>query len=164
MPLRQACNYGLLERHGALCLHVRARPMYGVYHPKIPTGDGLSPNHTTHLPVSDYPAHNHLTPGSKCSLRVPESHLPRFPRVVPAYYKSSLLETVMATYNFLNSTAMNITQDCWLCLDRRPHYYVGVGYRNRSFCLMPSPPFQQLPLVTCGLLDSGGAYRVMLHA
>ncbi|XP_069853464.1 endogenous retrovirus group S71 member 1 Env polyprotein-like [Dipodomys merriami] len=37
------------------------------------------------------------------------------------------LPLVSSVFNFLNSSDPNVTQDCWLCLDPQPPYYLGIG-------------------------------------
>lgn len=41
--------------------------------------------------------------------------------------RTGILSTLDAMFRFLNKTSLNMTQDCWLCLNPEPPYYTGIG-------------------------------------
>ena len=45
----------------------------------------------------------------------------------PEVRETNTFKALYYTFKFLNATNPNITWDCWLCLDPRSPYYIGIG-------------------------------------
>ncbi|XP_057363395.1 MLV-related proviral Env polyprotein-like [Manis pentadactyla] len=54
--------------------------------------------------------------------------LPEKLTTTPIAASGPVLQLVQDVYKFLNTSAVsNLTRDCWLCVDSRPLYYVGIA-------------------------------------
>lgn len=82
---------------------------------------------------------------------VPMTSSATSPSQASALDLTHLLHMVQATYFLLNSTSANLGADCWLCLNPKLPFYIGLG-------LLDKPSFQKAKLSKSVSLTDGTTF------